>query len=107
MQILNIKDYFRGWFIGDFYPSILKTKDFEVGLLSHKKNEIWPKHYHKIATEYNVLVSGQMTINSQLINPGDIFIVYPNEIAEPIFHEDCIVLCIKVPSAIGDKYESL
>ena len=94
----------RGWFIGDFEPSVLKTKDFEVGILTHKKGEEWPKHYHKIATEYTVLLSGSMTICGELIEPGTIFILEPNEIADPIFHEDCSVIVVKTPSVIGDKY---
>jgi hypothetical protein len=94
----------RGWFIGDFEPSLLKTKDFEVGILTHKKGEEWPEHYHKIATEYTVLISGSMTICGELIEPGTIFVLKPYEIADPIFHEDCVILVIKTPSVIGDKY---
>jgi quercetin dioxygenase-like cupin family protein len=35
---------------------------------------------------------------------GDTFIIEPNEIADPIFHEDCTILCVKVPSSPKDKY---
>jgi quercetin dioxygenase-like cupin family protein len=94
----------RGWFIGDFEPSVLKTKDFEVGILTHKKGEEWPKHYHKIATEYTVLLSGSMTICGELIEAGTIFVLEPGEVADPVFHEDCTVIVVKSPSVIGDKY---
>jgi quercetin dioxygenase-like cupin family protein len=107
MKLFNIKDMTRGWIVGDFEPSILRTKDFEVGLLTHKKGEVWPKHYHALATEYNVLIEGSMTVQGTQINPGDIFIFEPMEIADPVFHEDCKVLCVKVPSVIGDKHEPL
>jgi quercetin dioxygenase-like cupin family protein len=107
MNIHKIKDFHRGWFIGNFDPSILKTKDFEVGLLTHKQGEQWPKHYHAIATEYNLLVSGKMIIKETTIEPGDIFIIEANEIADPVFLEDCTVLCVKVPSVPGDKYEPI
>ena len=105
MKLSNIKNMTRGWFIGDFEPSILRTKDFEVGLLTHKKGEVWPKHYHALSTEYNLLIEGSMTVQGTQINPGDIFIFEPMEIADPVFHEDCKVLCVKVPSVIGDKHE--
>jgi hypothetical protein len=36
---------------------------------------------------------------------GDIFIIEPLEVAVPTFHEDCKVLCVKVPSLPNDKYE--
>jgi quercetin dioxygenase-like cupin family protein len=105
MKKQNLNEMQRGWFIGNFEPAILKTENFEVGLLSHKKGELWPQHYHIIATEYNLLISGSMTICGEFISPGTIFILEPNEIANPIFHEDCQVLCVKVPSVKGDKYE--
>ena len=105
MKIKKINDMWRGWFIGDFEPSVLKTKEFEVGVLTHKKGEKWAKHYHNIATEYNVLVSGSMTICGKLIEPGDIFVLEPKEVADPIFHEDCKIVCVKKPSIIGDKFE--
>jgi len=104
MKIEKIDNMWRGWFIGNFEPSVLKTKSFEVGMLIHKKGEVWPKHYHLISTEYNLLIDGSMTICGELITPGTIFILEPNEIADPIFHEDCRVLCVKVPSIPGDKY---
>jgi quercetin dioxygenase-like cupin family protein len=107
MKIQKLDNMHRGWFIGHFDPSVLKTEDFEVGLLTHKKGEVWPKHYHAVATEYNVLVSGSMTIGGNDIVPGDIFILEPNEVAEPVFHEDCLIVCVKTPSVKGDKYEVL
>ena len=107
MKKQKIDNMWRGWFIGDFDPAVLKTKDFEVALLKHKKGEVWPRHYHIIATEYNVLITGSMTICGEEILPGDIFVLEPNEIADPVFHEDCTLICVKTPSIIGDKYEVL
>ena len=105
MRKAKLSDMERGWFIGDFSPSILRSKDFEVGVLSHKRGEPWPKHFHAKATEINVLLEGQMLINGHLIGVGDIFVFEPSEVADPTFLEDCKVLCIKTPSIPGDKYE--
>ena len=104
MIMKHLSEFFRGWVVGDFEPNIIRTKDFEIGILTHKKDEYWPAHYHKIATEYNILISGKMIIADRTLNSGNIFIIQPNEISEPIFVEDCTILCIKVPSAPGDKY---
>jgi quercetin dioxygenase-like cupin family protein len=52
-----------------------------------------------------VLIKGKMTICGEEINEGDLFILEPNEVAEPVFLEDCTVLCVKTPSVSGDKYE--
>ena len=105
MEIKDLKDYKRGWVIGDFLPSILRTKDFEVGLLEHKKGEFWPAHVHNIVTEYNILIEGRLTINSIEILPYQIFIIPPGEPTKAIFLEDCKIIVIKTPSIPKDKYE--
>lgn len=104
MKKYQLNEFNRGWFIGNFSPSILRTETFELAIISHKKGEVWPVHYHKIGTEYNVLIEGKMLINGQTIEPWEIFVFEPGEIADPVFLEDCKVLCCKTPSMPGDKY---
>jgi hypothetical protein len=41
MKVGKLADMHRGWCIGDFAPSLLRTKDFEVGVLLHPKGEKW------------------------------------------------------------------
>jgi len=91
--------------VGDFEPTAYRTKEFEVCLKRHAKGERWPKHYHKAATEINYLIRGTMSIQGQMLNLGDVFILEPGEIADPIFFEDCELIVIKTPSLQGDKYE--
>lgn len=95
----------NGWFIGDFTPAVLRTKNFEVAVKHHKVNETYPVHVHKETTEYNYLISGKMLIQGQIINPGDIFIIFPFELSDPVFLEDCSVVVVRTPSIPGDKYE--
>lgn len=104
MDIYNINDMKGGWFIGNFEPCVYKTKDYEVGVKTHPKGEVWETHYHKKATEINYLIQGKMIIQEVEINTGDIFVLHPNEIANPIFLEDCTIVTIKTISEIGDKY---
>ena len=99
-----MKDMKSGWFAGDFNPTAFKTKDFEACYRIHPKGEIWDRHTHKIGTEINLLIQGKMTMCGEDLKTGDIFIVYPGEISDPVFHEDCEVVCIKTPSIPGDKY---
>lgn len=105
MHLSKITDYVRGWFIGDFEPTVLRTKDFEVGVLTHKKGEYWAPHYHKKSVEYNVLISGKMVIQGRELNSGDVFVFDKEEIADPIFLEDCTLVVVKVPSIPSDKFE--
>lgn len=101
----HLSEYSRGWIIGDFAPSLLRTRDFEVAVLHHAKGEYWAPHVHKIATEFNVLISGSMVICGDMLEPGDVFVISPGEVADPVFLEDCVVVCVKVPSLPGDKHE--
>lgn len=105
MKIEKLDNMTRGWFIGDFEPSVLRTKDFEAGIAHHKKGELWPAHYHAIATEYNVLVSGKVSICNEIIEPGTVFVIDPMEVADPVFLEDSTIVVIKVPAVSGDKYK--
>lgn len=103
MKVSKISDMTRGWFIGNFEPSIYKTTHLEVGILTHRKGEQWAAHYHKLGTEYNVLVSGSMKVCDTELTAGDIFVIEPYEIADPIFHEDCTIVCVKLPGNTDRK----
>lgn len=99
----DFADYVRGWIVGDFQPSVLKVNDYEVGILTHKKDEQWDFHYHSNMTEINLLVRGHMMLNEKVIKQGDIFTLVPNQVSCPKFLTDCLIVCIKTPSVIGDK----
>ena len=105
MKKLRIENMKAGWFVGNFEPTAFKSEDFEVCYKVHPKGEIWQKHIHKIGTEINLLIRGRMKMCNEELIAGDIFIVYPGEVADPVFLEDCEVICIKSPSVPGDKYE--
>ena len=76
MIVGKLSDTTRGWVIGDFEPSLLKTKDFEVGILTHLKGEQWNAHYHKEGTEYNILIKGSMNVCDTELITGDVDITY-------------------------------
>ena len=94
----------KGWFVGNFKPTAFKTKDCEVAYVRHFKDQEWEKHFHKIATEITFIIKGKIKINDTVFSSGDIFVIEPNEIVDPIFLEDSEVVIVKVPSDINDKY---
>jgi len=104
MKINKIEEMIGGWFIGDFEPSVLKTKDFEVCYKFHHAGEIWDNHYHKVATEINYLIRGKMNLSGTELNQGDIFTIYPNEVSIPEFLTDCELIVVKTPSIKEDKF---
>lgn len=104
MKKFKLEDMQGGWFVGDFEPSALRTTSFEVGVKLHPRGEKWPVHYHREVIEYNVLLTGKMTIQGERLIAGDIFVLDKLEVADPEFHEDCLIVCVKVPSIPTDKH---
>ena len=101
----NIEDCVRGWFIGDFEPSILRTKEFEVAFMKWQPGPFPDMHYQRVATEYNLLVRGRVRFNGKVYNPGDFFIIEPYMVNEGEFlqYSECVV--VKTPSIPDDKVE--
>ena len=88
----------HGWFVGGFEPTAFYTKDFEVNYRVHPAGSDWDTHYHTEVTEINLLISGRMTMQDKELVSGDIFIMEPWEITNPVFIEDCAIVCVKTPS---------
>jgi len=103
MIIKKIDEMIKGWFVGNFEPTAYKTDVVEVSYKKHKKNEQYEMHYQTQVTEVNLLISGEMIMHGKKITAGDIFIMYPFEISDQQFLEDCEVICIKIPGSVNDK----
>lgn len=104
MIISNINMFKKGWFIGDFEPSMLKTQGFEVALKEYDEGEYESSHHHEIATEYTVIVSGIVLMNKEQYFPGDIIVMEPGESTDFMAVTDAKCLVVKVPGIPGDKY---
>ena len=94
----------RGWFVGYFTPAVIHTKTCEVALKKYRAGERESLHYHKIATEMTLVVSGRIYMCSQEFNEGDIIVVEPGEKTDFISITDSINVVVKIPSAFDDKY---
>jgi quercetin dioxygenase-like cupin family protein len=105
MKLHNLeKDFIRGWVVGDFDLSIIRTKDFEFMVRDYKKGENEPKHVHKIADEITVIVSGKVKMNNIIYSKGDVIHLSPGDATDFECLEDATTAVIKTPSVIGDKY---
>ena len=45
-----------------------------------------------------------MKLSGTYLKEGDIFTIYPEEVAVPEFLTDCEIVCVKTASVKGDKY---
>ncbi len=100
----SLEEMVGGWFIGDFDPSLFKTKGFEVAVKRYRKGEAESRHVHKIATEFTVIVEGKVRMNERQFSAGEIVTIYPGEPTDFKVIEDCTTVVVKIPSANNDKY---
>ena len=104
MKTAKLKDMTKGWFVGDFEPTLYKTKECEVAVKTYKAGDHEKKHYHKVATELTVIVSGIVEMNGIRYEEGDIIIEEPGDITDFTAITDVINTVVKLPCAAGDKY---
>ena len=76
---MKLSDMKKGWFIGNFEPSLYKTNDCEVAIKSYKAGDYEKKHYHKVATEFTVITKGKVKMFDRIFAEGDIVVVEPGE----------------------------
>lgn len=110
MKQERVENFKRGWVVGDFLPTLHKA-NLEVGIHSYPSGTVHQAHFHKKASEINVITSGQCRFT--FISPdertidmvsGDILIVEPYETVEFKATTDCSLTVIKTDSIPNDKY---
>ncbi len=104
MKINKLSEMKKGWFVGDFDPTLIKTQAVEVAVKYYKKGDGEERHYHKIATEITVIVSGKVRMNGVEYHSGDIVTINPNESTDFEALEDTVNTVVKIPGAKNDKY---
>ena len=105
MRVEKLDDMFKGWFVGNFNPTLFRTNDCEVAVKRYKKGAYENKHYHKIATEITVIVKGKVRMFDQEFSEGDIIVVDPGDATDFEALEDSMNVVVKLPGANDDKYE--
>ena len=104
MKISKLDEMTKGWFIGNFEPSLYKTNDCEVAVKSYKAGEYEDKHFHKIATEFTVIIKGTVKMFGREFSEGDIVVVEPGDSTDFFAVTDVMNLVVKIPGANDDKY---
>jgi hypothetical protein len=103
MKRSHIDEFFGGWFIGGFRPTLLHTDTFEVGLKRYKAGDTEPEHYQITATEFTLVIEGRCRIGDVEMGPGDILEIEPNEPAAFEALTPVTLVAIKTPSLPSDK----
>jgi hypothetical protein len=104
MKTEHLDSMVKGWFVGNFEPSLYKTNDCEVAVKSYKAGDYEEEHYHKIATEITVIVKGRVKMFDREFSEGDIIVVEPGDSTDFSAVTDSINVVVKIPGANNDKY---
>jgi len=107
MQRYDLNNMIGGWFVGNFEPSLFKTNDVEVAVKRYIAGDYDSIHYHKIGTEYTVIVEGQVLMSGKIYNKNDMLIISPGESTDFLAMTDAITVVVKIPGASNDKYTPL
>ena len=104
MKTFRLDDMVRGWFVGDFSPSVVQTEAVEVGVRKYVAGDHEQWHLHKVTTELTAIVAGEVTMNGQRYSTGNIVLIEPGEGTD--FHclTDVTTVVVKLPSVKNDKY---
>ena len=104
MKKYNIKDMVKGWFIGNFEPTLYDTDLFEVAVKRYKKGDSEERHTHKIATEFTMIIDGDVIMDGTRYTKDDIIVIEPNESTDFKCLTDVVTLVVKTPCVKNDKY---
>ena len=104
MEKYKIEDFTGGWFIGDFMPTLYKTTDVEVAVKKYFQGQKEESHYHKIATEFTVIIEGEVVMSGKTYKTGDIIKIMPGISTDFEALTNATTLVVKIPGAQNDKY---
>ena len=105
MKTAKLSNMTKGWFIGNFDPSLFRTNTAEVAVKTYNKGDYEAEHYHKIATEYTVIISGRVKMNGIEYGAGDIIVMEPGEATDfECLENGTTNVVVKMPGANNDKY---
>ena len=104
MKTAKLHEFTKGWFAGDFEPSLYKSETFEAAVKVYAEGDYEAKHYHKEAAEITVITGGAVQMNGVRYEAGDIILLEPMEITDFKALSNAICTVVKIPCVKGDKY---
>ena len=104
MKKFNLETMSRGWFVGDFSPSVLHTKKCEVAVKRYKKGDTEKEHYHMECREITVILNGTVEMGGEIFRDGDILVIDCGESTDFKALSDVTTVVYKDGSVKNDKF---
>lgn len=105
MKTFKLENMKKGWFVGDFIPTVYPTQQCEVAVKRFRVGDRESEHYHKLATEITVVVSGKVMMFNREWGPNDIVVAEPYDVTGFEALTDVVLAVVKIPGLLNDKYE--
>lgn len=105
MRVDRLDDMVRGWFVGDFAPTLYRTEAVEVAVKRYAPGDHEARHHHRVATELTAIVSGRARMDGRELEAGEIVTLAPGESSDFTALTDVTTVVVKLPGAKDDKYE--
>jgi hypothetical protein len=102
--VSRLTDMTRGWFVGDFFPTVHPTNDVEVAIQHYPAGSYEAAHYHRIATEITVILQGEAEMFGKVFRDGDIIKIAPGSATDFRAITDVTTVVVKHPGVKDDKY---
>src|SRR5258708_1761921 len=99
-----LESYTKGWFVGNFNPTLMASDDVEVAIKHYKAGDHEASHHHKVATELTAVVSGRVQMSGEEIGPGEIIKIAPGQSTDFTALTDAVTVVVKMPCVAQDKY---
>jgi quercetin dioxygenase-like cupin family protein len=104
MEVYRLENMVKGWFVGAFSPTVLKTNDCEIAVKRYQQGDYEKNHYHQLATEITVVIEGLITMCGKDWKAGDIIKLAPGEQTDFLAITNAVTVVVKHPGALNDKY---
>jgi quercetin dioxygenase-like cupin family protein len=104
VKVSSLEAMTRGWFVGDFEPTLYRTAGVEVAVKHYAAGDREARHLHRVATELTAVVSGRVRMDGRELGPDDIVVLEPGEASDFLALTDATVVAVKVPGAPDDKF---
>lgn len=104
MKTARLDEMTKGWFVGAFAPTAHASDACEVAVKHYRAGDSEAAHYHKVATEITLVLSGRVRMVDREFGPGDIVVLEPGDVTAFEAIDDAVNVVVKVPGALNDKY---
>lgn len=104
IQVHRIEQFVGGWFVGNFVPSLFRSKEIELGFKHFEAGDTEPEHFQCESTELTFVVKGDCRIGDRKLGAGDIAQIPPGLSASFEAFSGVDLIVVKFPSTPEDKF---